>query len=104
MTGLRRPVGDVLCGNYVLLGTDVNADRSAMGHFSSSEHHPAGTGELSEVAGEIIRELEQRGVPAGAWLFDIARVRQSLREADTLLRRLEDAIIRSSSASSLDEL
>ena len=53
-------------------------------------------------AGEIVRELEQRGVPAGAWLFDIARVRQSLREAR--LRRLEDAIISSQSPASLDEL
>ena len=60
--------------------------------------------DASELAGEIVRELEQRGVPAGAWLFDIARVRQSLREADTLLRRLEDAIISSQSPASLDEL
>lgn len=75
-----------------------------MGHFPSSEHEAAASTEVSELAGEIIRELEQRGVPAGAWLIDIARVRQSLREADTLLRRLEDTIIRSSSASSLDEL
>jgi hypothetical protein len=75
-----------------------------MGHFSSSEHRAAEAAEASELVGEIIRELEQRGVPAGAWLIDIARVRQSLREADTLLRRLEDTIIRSSSASSLDEL
>ena len=75
-----------------------------MGHFPSSEHEAAASAEVSELAGEIIRELEQRGVPAGAWLIDIARVRQSLREADTLLRRLEDTIIRSSSAASLDEL
>lgn len=75
-----------------------------MGHFPSSEHEAAASVEVSELAGEIIRELEQRGVPAGAWLIDIARVRQSLREADTLLRRLEDTIIRSSSAASLDEL
>jgi hypothetical protein len=75
-----------------------------MGHSPHSEHQAAVSAEASELAGEIIRELEQRGVPAGAWLIDIARVRQSLREADTLLRRLEDTIIRSSSASSLDEL
>jgi hypothetical protein len=75
-----------------------------MGHSRQSEHQAAASAEVSELAGEIIRELEQRGVPAGAWLFDIARVRQSLREADTLLRRLEDTIIRSSSAASLDEL
>ena len=104
VTGLRRPVGDVLCDNYVLLWTPVNADRHPMGHSRQSEHQAAASAEVSELAGEIIRELEQRGVPAGAWLFDIARVRQSLREADTLLRRLEDTIIRSSSAASLDEL
>jgi hypothetical protein len=75
-----------------------------MGHSPYSEHQAAASAEASELAGEIIRELEQRGVPAGAWLIDIARVRQSLREADTLLRRLEDTIIRSSSAASLDEL
>ena len=72
---------------------------SGMGHISSDRQ-----ADVSELAGEIVRELEQRGVPAGAWLFDIARVRQSLREADTLLRRLEDAIIRSQSPASLDEL
>ena len=70
-----------------------------MGQLSSDRQVGA-----SELAGEIVRELEQRGVPAGAWLFDIARVRQSLREADTLLRRLEDAIISSQSPASLDEL
>lgn len=70
-----------------------------MGQISSSRER-----ETIELAGEIVRELEQRGVPAGTWLIDIGRVRQSLREADTLLRRLEDAIIRSSSASPLDEL
>ena len=58
----------------------------------------------TKLAEEIVRALEERGVPSGAWLVDIARVRQSLREADTLLRRLEDAIIRSSSTSQLDEL
>jgi hypothetical protein len=61
-------------------------------------------GEVSALVGEIVRELEERGVPSGTWLVDIARVRQSLREADTLLRRLEDAVIRSSSAAPLDEL
>ena len=74
-----------------------------MGHFSADEHAPQAA-EASELADEIIRELEQRGVPSGTWLIDIARVRQSLREADTLLRRLEDAIIRSASASPLDRL
>jgi len=60
--------------------------------------------DLSALVGEVVRELEERGVPAGTWLVDVARVRQSLREADTLLRRLEDAIIRSASAAPLDRL
>ena len=51
---------------------------------------------------EIVHGLEERGVPSGAWLIDVARVRQSLREADDLLRRLEDAIIRSAETSPLD--
>jgi hypothetical protein len=58
----------------------------------------------SELVSEIVRELEERGVPSGTWLVDIASVRQSLREADTLLRRLEDAVIRSSSGAPTDEL
>jgi hypothetical protein len=61
-------------------------------------------GDVTALVGEIVRELEERGVPAGTWLVDVARVRQSLREADTLLRRLEDAIIRSASAAPLDQL
>lgn len=56
------------------------------------------------VAEEVLRLLEERGVPSGAWLVDIAQVRSSLREADALLRRLEEAIIRSAgSAGPLDE-
>ena len=51
---------------------------------------------------EIVQGLEVRGVPSGAWLIDVARARQSLREADDLLRRLEDAIIRSAETSPLD--
>jgi hypothetical protein len=47
------------------------------------------------VAEEVLRLLEERGVPSGAWLVDIAQVRNSLREADALLRRLEEAIVRS---------
>lgn len=62
------------------------------------------TSDPSELVNEIVRELETRGVPSGTWLVDLARVRQSLREADTLLRRLEDAIIRSSASGPRDEL
>ena len=55
------------------------------------------------LAEEILRLLEQRGVPSGAWLIDIAQVRSALRDADALLRRLEEAIVRSASANPLDE-
>ena len=55
------------------------------------------------LAEEILRLLEERGVPSGAWLVDIAQVRNALREADSLLRRLEEAILRSASADPLDE-
>lgn len=58
--------------------------------------------EASELAEEIILALEERGVPAGAWLVDIARVRRALAEADGLLRRLEDAVIRGAVSSPLD--
>ena len=54
------------------------------------------------LAEEILRLLEERGVPSGAWLVDIAQVRNALREADALLRRLEEAIVRSASADPLD--
>jgi hypothetical protein len=58
--------------------------------------------EAAELADEIVRALEERGVPAGAWLVDIARVRRALAEADGLLRRLEDAVIRGATSSPLD--
>lgn len=69
-----------------------------------AEAKAADAAEAADLVAQIIVELENRGVPSGAWLIDIGRVRQSLREADTLLRRLEDTIIRVSSASPLDEL
>ena len=49
-----------------------------------------------------LAELEQRGVPPGAWLLDIARTRRALQEAETLLLRLEDAIVRGASSAPLD--
>lgn len=58
--------------------------------------------ERERLAEEILAALEERGVPSGAWLVDIARVRQDLQAADKLLRRLEDAIIRSASSSPLE--
>ena len=51
--------------------------------------------EPRSVAEQVLRLLEERGVPSGAWLVDIGQTRQALRDADALLRRLEDAIIRS---------
>ena len=68
-----------------------------------SHHTDLAETDAAELVGEILRGLEERGVPAGAWLVDIAHVRRSLRDADTLLRRLEDAIIRASESSPLDQ-
>ena len=61
------------------------------------------TGDRSELMDEIVQALEERGLPPGAWLMDVARVRKSLQEADALLRRLEDAIIRAAETAPLDE-
>jgi hypothetical protein len=61
------------------------------------------TGNRSELADEIVQAFEERGLPPGAWLMDVARVRRSLHEADDLLRRLEDAIIRAAETAPLDE-
>jgi hypothetical protein len=44
---------------------------------------------------EFLRVLEERGVPEGAWLIQIAQVRDALHAADELMRRLERAVIRS---------
>ncbi len=58
--------------------------------------------ERRALAAAIVQGLEERGLAPGAWLVDIGRVRHSLREADSLLRRLEDAIIRVAGSSPLD--
>jgi hypothetical protein len=72
------------------------------GSRESIRHAPAAVetnpAERSELVERLIDALEVRGVPQGAWLVDISRVRQSLQEADGLLRRLEDAIIRDASS------
>ena len=52
---------------------------------------------------EILKGLDERGLPAGAWLADLLRVRQALQEADSLLRRLQEAIIRSADSTPADE-
>ena len=61
------------------------------------------TGDRSELADEVVQALDERGLPPGAWLMDVACVRRSLHEADDLLRRLEDAIIRAAETAPLDE-
>jgi hypothetical protein len=58
--------------------------------------------EREEIADEVMRLLEERGVPSGAWLVDIAQARNALQSADALLRRLEAAIIRSASSAPSD--
>lgn len=58
---------------------------------------PEPRGEHEELADEILRRLEERGLPQGAWLADIARVRRALQDADALLRRFQEAIIAGSS-------
>lgn len=75
---------------------------------SSPPPSAVGLGLLDEydreaLTADILRGLEERGLPPGAWLMDIGRVRHTLRETDALLRRLEEAIIRSVSRSPLDE-
>jgi len=54
-----------------------------------------------DLVSEVVRALEERGVPSGTWLLDIGRAREALREADTVLRRLEDAIVREARSSEL---
>lgn len=49
----------------------------------------------SKLAEEIIELLEARGVPSGTWLVDVEQVRRALQDADAVLRRLHDAIVRS---------
>ena len=63
---------------------------------------PLQAAERESLAAEILQTLEERGLPGGAWLIDIGRARHALQEADSLLRRLEDAIVRSASSSPLD--
>jgi hypothetical protein len=63
--------------------------------FAPQPAAEATTIDAESLAERVLELLEQRGVPSGAWLVDIAQVRRSLRDADNLLRRLEEAIIRS---------
>ncbi len=45
---------------------------------------------------EIIERLEERGVPQGTWLIEIARAHEAARDITNLLARLQDAVIRES--------
>lgn len=72
------------------------------GDFAEPVDELAESTDRERLAAEILDALEERGVPSGAWLIDIARVRQDLQAADKLLRRLEDAIIRSANPSPLE--
>jgi hypothetical protein len=50
--------------------------------------------ERDELLEALLARLREEGVPAGAWLVDISKVRQALREADELLAELQRAIER----------
>jgi hypothetical protein len=63
---------------------------------------PQPTDEREQLADEIMRLLEERGVPSGTWLVDIAQARNALQSADAVLRRLEAAIIRSAGSAPPD--
>jgi hypothetical protein len=89
-------------------------ERKAATHQGSRERAPRPQGadeairaseaaERIELVESLLEALEARGVPQGAWLVDINRIRQALQEADGLLRRLEDAIIRAASSPSRPE-
>ena len=83
----------------------IRSDRSAP--TAADAAPPAADAPLARegLAEEILRLLEERGVPSGAWLVDIAQARTALREADALLRRLEEAIVRAAASATprLDE-
>jgi hypothetical protein len=47
------------------------------------------------LAAETLAAIEELGVPSGAWLVDLERMREDLHHTDKVLRRMENAIIRS---------
>jgi hypothetical protein len=53
----------------------------------------------NELLDALLARLKEEGVPQGTWLIEIALVREALRAADSVLRRLEDALIRDASGS-----
>ena len=50
--------------------------------------------EENDLAAELVRRLEERGVPHGMWLVEIEEMRARLRAIDAQLLRLQDALIR----------
>ncbi|HEV8686167.1 MAG TPA: hypothetical protein VGQ84_02765 [Gaiellaceae bacterium] len=46
------------------------------------------------LAAQMLAAIEELGVPTGAWLVDIDRMREDLDHTQTVLRRMENAIIR----------
>jgi hypothetical protein len=54
--------------------------------------------EEARLADTLIAALEERGVPEGVWLLELEQARLGLRAVDDLLRRLEDAVIRSAAS------
>jgi hypothetical protein len=85
----------------------LRSDRPQQAVPTEDASRPAADAPLGRegLAEEIIKLLEERGVPSGAWLVDIGQARTALREADALLRRLEEAIVRAAASATprLDE-
>lgn len=55
------------------------------------------TAHANQLAEEIVRSLASHGLSAGVTLLEVAQVRRALQEADRLLHRLEEAIVRAAS-------
>lgn len=55
--------------------------------------------ERQDLLEELLRALDERGVPAGAWVVEIDQARDALAGVDELLRRLRSAILRGSGSS-----
>lgn len=46
-----------------------------------------------ELLDALVERLRAEGAPAGTWLLEIEQAREALRAADSLLRRLSDALV-----------
>lgn len=53
--------------------------------------------EREELVDLLVQRLQAEGAPQGIWLVEIAQVREALRRADQLLRRLSEAIVEQTS-------